>query len=126
MGCGDIKERWQYLYQIANVADSVNKNSGLIELWDFQGTSEMLTERIVNGHVKYWQDIGHFNYEMGDAMLDMIYEGKTANLSHFSDNFGVILTPASIIDRFYSFFKNRKVFLEQNPWFLEDFNKFVK
>jgi len=126
MGCGDIKERWQYLYQIANVVDSVNKNSGLIELWDFQGTSEMLTERIVNGHVKYWQDIGHFNYEMGDAMLDMIYRGKSANLSQFSDNFGVLLTSASIVDRFYSFFKNRKVFLEQNPWFLEDFNKFAK
>ena len=126
MSCGDITERWQYLFQIATVVDEVNKNNGLVELWDFQGTSEMLTERIINGQVKYWQDHGHFNYEMGNAMLDVIFTNKMATSVHSNDHFGVLLTSTSVVDRFYSFFKNRKQFIEENPWFLEDYDKFTK
>ena len=73
MGCGDILGRWRSLYDIAKLVEQVNTMHSLVELWDFQGTSDILTERIRNNEVKYWQDIGHFNYEMGDVMLDVIF-----------------------------------------------------
>ena len=125
MSCGDLTERWQYLYKIATQVNEINNNSGLVELWDFQGTSDMLTEKINNGHVKYWQDHGHFNYEMGDVMLDVIFNNKQVTSVNSIDDFGVLLTPTSLIERFYNFFKNRKDFVQKNPWYINDFNKFT-
>jgi hypothetical protein len=126
MRCGDLTARWHSLYQLTTVVEDVNKKYNLVELWDFQGTSDFLTERIQNNKVKYWQDYGHFNYEMGDIMLDVIFNRKTRESFHFTDAFGVLLTPNTVIDRYHSFFENRKDFIQHNPWFLEDFDKFFK
>jgi hypothetical protein len=124
--CGDLTARWHSLYQLATVVENINKINPLVELWDFQGTSDFLTERILNNNVRYWQDYGHFNYEMGDAMLDVIFNRRSNHSFQFTDEFGVLLTPNSVVDRYHSFFENRKRFIQHNPWFLEDFDKFIK
>jgi hypothetical protein len=126
MRCGDLTTRWHSMYQLATVVQDINKNNPLVELWDFQGTSGFLTERIQNNSVKYWQDYGHFNYEIGDAMLDVIFNRRSNHSFQSTDVFGVLLTPNSVVDRYRSFFENRKIFIQNNPWFLEDFSKFIK
>jgi hypothetical protein len=126
MRCGYLTERWNFLYQLAAVVEDFNNKNPLVELWDFQGTSEFLTERIQNYSVKYWQDYGHFNYEMGDAMLDVIFNRRSNDSFKSTDIFGVLVTPNSVVVRYRNFFENRKNFIQQNPWFLEDFNKFIK
>jgi len=126
MNCGDIIGRWHSLYQIASVVEGINKNKNIVQLWDFQGTSDFLTERIQNNHVKYWQDHGHFNYEMGDVMLDVIFNDKIPQAIDSSDEFGILLTPHKVIERYYSFFEKRKEFIKQNPWFYEDLENFIK
>lgn len=126
MNCGETVQRWQSLYAIAMLVDEINQNHALIELWDFQGTSDMLTERIVNNKVKYWQDHGHFNYEMGDAMLDVIFNQRSVKSESSQDQFGVLLTKSSVAERFKSFIENRNNFVQRNPWFVDDLKKLTR
>lgn len=126
MSNGKIVDRWYSLYNIAATVEQANQPEQLIELWDFQGFNDMLTERILNDHVDYWQDHGHFNFEMGDAMLDVIFYDKRLPSLHSQDDFGVLLTTETIPKRFEVFFERRKEFLQDNPWFIEDFSKFIK
>ena len=126
MNCGETVQRWQSLYAIAMLVDEINQNHALIELWDFQGTSDMLTERIVNNKVKYWQDHGHFNYEMGDAMLDVIFNQRSVKSESSQDQFGVLLTKSSVVERFKSFIENRNNFVQRNPWFVDDLKKLTR
>ena len=129
MNCRGPGERWINLYQIASVVEEINRINeidDMVELWDFQGTSDMITERIVNYQVKYWQDTGHFNFEMGDAMLDVMFNHKNMSSNSASDEFGVrLLTPNSVVERFYTFFKKRDEFIKKNPWFMETYDAFV-
>jgi hypothetical protein len=126
MSNGKIVDRWYSLYNIAATVEQANQPEQLIELWDFQGFNDMLTERILNDHVDYWQDHGHFNFEMGDAMLDVIFYNKRLPSLHSQDDFGVLLTTETIPKRFEAFFERRNEFIQNNPWFIEDFSKFIK
>lgn len=124
--CEGVMERWHYLYRFASVVDGFNQAGGNIELWDFQGMSSHITEKVRNNQMKDWQDFGHFNYEMGDVMLDTLYHKPLAPPVPGEDEFGVLLTRESIPGRFYRFFDKRREFIQNNPWFIQDFARFTK
>lgn len=123
MNCRGNLDRWHTLYQFAQVVDELNQGKHGIELWDFQGFAGFFTEEIRNNHVKYWQDTGHFNYEMGDVMLDAIFHGDAADRQQ-GDEFGVLLTAESVPARYARFAKNRMAFIQANPGFAEAFAQF--
>ncbi len=126
MACGDILGRWHSVYHIAEVVDGINQaHNSSVELWDFQGVAGFFTEMIRNNQVKYWQDYGHFNYEMGDAMLDTLYHHNTTQADALGDDFGVVLTTKTVPERFNRFFKNRQIFLGKNPWFAHELARFT-
>ena len=122
--CNDLYGRWHSALGIAERVQQANLNGGDVELWDFQGYSTALTERIKNNQTRLWQDFGHFNYELGDAMLDLIY-GRTPPMEPWGgDVLGVRLTPETLPGRFTAFFAARRTFINQNPWFSADFETF--
>ena len=126
MACGDVLTRWQALYDMAKVVEEINQtHPGAVELWDFQGMADFTTEKIRNNHVKYWQDVGHFNYEMGDVMLDTIFHRQQQPADSRQDEFGIMLTPQSVPERFKRFFEHREEFMTANPWFTQELARFT-
>jgi len=126
MACGDVMARWHSLYAMARAVDEVNQaHPGAVELWDFQGMTDFATEKIRNNEVKYWQDHGHFNYEMGNVMLDVMFRRNPAQAQAHGDEFGVLLTAQSVPERFNRFFAARRAFLEANPWFGQELARFI-
>ncbi len=124
MNCEGVMGRWHSLYRLAAAVDEINRGEQRVELWDFQGMSSFLTEEIRNNQVKYWQDHGHFNHEMGDVMLDIIYHRIDPRSVSQGDEFGVLLTKESVPDRYHRFVTRRAEFLKDNPWFIQANAKF--
>ena len=122
--CNDLYSRWHYKLRIAERVQQANLDGGDVELWDFQGYSTALTERIKNNQTRLWQDFGHFNYELGDALLDLMY-GRTDPIQPWGEDvLGIRLTPENLPKRFTAFFEARRKFIDQNPWFTADFETF--
>ena len=122
--CNDLYGRWHSALGIAERVQQANLNGGDVELWDFQGFSTALAERIKNNQTRLWQDFGHFNYELGDAMLDLMYARTLPMEPWGEDVLGVRLTPETLPGRFTAFFAARRTFINQNPWFSADFETF--
>ena len=126
MACGDVLTRWHALYAMAMLVDEINQSHpGAVELWDFQGMSGFITEKIRDNQVKFWQDHGHFNYEMGDVMLDTIFGRSPPRTDPQADEFGVSLTARSVPERFNRFFASRRAFMAANPWFTQELARFT-
>ena len=116
--CADPYTRWHGLLAIAALVEDINGRTGAgIELWDFQGTSGYLTEKIRNGNPRFWQDTGHFNYEVGATMLDTMFHRREGPLPGEAEPFGTRLTPESIPRRFEAFFRYRRDYLAAHPEF---------
>lgn len=116
--CGNSLARWQALWQIAGLVDEMNRRTASkIELWDFQGTSGYLTETIRNEGTRFWQDTGHFNYEMGNTLLDTLFHARNGPLPGEQEPFGVVLSQESIPRRLTEFFRYRQAFLSAHPEF---------
>jgi hypothetical protein len=116
--CGNPLGRWQALSRIAALVDDINRRTGSnIEFWDFQGTSAYLTETIRNNTTRYWQDTGHFNPEIGNIMLDTMFHRRSGPLPGESEPFGIMLSEASVVERFEEFFRYRREFLATHPAF---------
>ncbi|MDD5035084.1 MAG: hypothetical protein PHE55_10025 [Methylococcaceae bacterium] len=114
--CGDGLGRWHALWRIAHLLEQSKASA---ELWDFQGLSDFLVEPVKNNQTLYWQDSGHFNVEMGNKMLDVIYGGEPAGPSLGGDRFGVRLTAAGVAERFADFFSHRRAYIAAHPGFHE-------
>ncbi len=124
MLCDDLPKRWHLIYKMAKIVNDASQQGGDIELWDFQGFSSGLVEKISNNQTRYWQDFGHFNYELGDIMLDLMYRRADPMDRWGDDVFGVRLTPESLPGRFTRFFQSRREFINGNSGFIQDFEKF--
>lgn len=121
IACGEAINRWQSLLQIVRAAEAVPQPAGgSVELWDFQGTADPLVERIRNNETRIWQDVGHYNVEMGNTMLEAMFGGGASGPRLGGDVFGVRLTSTGLVDRFREFYRNRKAFLAAQPWFHQD------
>ena len=76
--CGTRQARWNELNQVADLVKSTG--SGLVEVWDFEGYHAIGTEPISEQSGYYWQDPRHFNFEMGNIMLDEMFGLNPAQL----------------------------------------------
>ncbi|MDD5035085.1 MAG: hypothetical protein PHE55_10030 [Methylococcaceae bacterium] len=124
--CGDVSNRWDYLWRMAGMMENLQAQRGIpIELWDFQGMSAFLTEPIRNRQTRYWQDVGHFNVEMGDKMLDILFSGQDTGPMQEGDIFGIRLSPEAVVRRYDEFYLNRRRFIAANPGFHEALAKLM-
>lgn len=118
IACGDPALRWRWLREIAALVDGIRPAAGgRLQLWDFQGTSDYLVERIRNNQTRNWQDAAHFNVDMGNEMLSVMFGSDAAGPQLGNDRFGIRLNPENIQARMDEFFENRSRFIAANPWF---------
>lgn len=126
LACDNASARWQYAYTLAHIVAKVNQDyPGYVELWDFQGYSDYITEPVLNNKTQYWQDAGHFNYEMGNIMLETIFHRSLAQANIGGDRFGILLTPTSVKPRFNEYFSKRQSFLNTSKSFAREFDEFI-
>jgi len=107
--CGNRESRWKALTQIASEIEKVGGDK--IELWDFEGYHEIGTETITEAPNALWQDPGHFNYEVGDIMLDEMFGLKPQNM-------GELITAKNVPLRAERENKRRELYLQKHPEFL--------
>lgn len=122
--CESGEVRWQFLEAMARAVWLVDPVGRWVELWDFQGYDPDLVEPIQNGRTRYWQDMGHFNFELGNRMLDRMFlpvGGRQAGGS--AEEFGVALHPGDIPRRREQFLRARAAFLRIHPEFLMEFSE---
>jgi hypothetical protein len=116
--CGRGEVRWQFLEAIARAVQRVDPEGRWVELWDFQGFDPALAEPIQNGRTRYWQDVGHFNFELGNRMLDRMFLRRGG-----AEDFGVVLTPGDLPRQRQRFFRAREAFLRSHPEFLAELSE---
>lgn len=67
-------------------------------LWDFTGYGTLTTEEVpvtAEGEMKWYWDSSHYKKELGDIVLDRMFDGNFSGGEEYS-NFGVILTSKNI------------------------------
>lgn len=109
--CGSRENRWNALMQI--VTEVENTRAAGVEVWDFEGYHAIGTEAITEGPDIYWQDPGHFNYEVGNIMLGEMFGLEPPSL-------GERLTPRNIPLRAEAERTARERFLLKHPEFLKE------
>lgn len=116
--CGRGEVHWQFLEAMVRAVQLVDPEGRWVELWDFQGFDPDLVEPIRNGRTRYWQDVGHFNFELGNRMLDRMFLRRGS-----AEDFGVVLTPGDLPRQRERFFRAREAFLRTHPEFLAELSE---
>lgn len=103
-----ITGHWQdfenFKRTMAQIVERESKYSSpsSIKLWDFSGFNQYSTETVpLKGDRKsatqwYWE-AGHFKSELGNKILDRIFESTNANNANNAEaEWGILLTPATV------------------------------
>ena len=105
-----------YMKQIASLIEADAKPDQ-VRAWHFYNYNEITTEPI-GTTAKYWQDSMHFNFEVGDMMLEDMFN-KTRN----KPKLGRPLVSSSIEADFQDFLRGRAEHLQHHPEFLANLQK---
>ena len=112
--CGTAHRNWQALLQIA---DLIEREGGPgVQLWEFYGYNAVTGEPIASAPARYWQDPEHFNYEVGNVILNEMF-GAPARAGLFNGRLGRRVTPSNVGASYRDFLLERNAFLRDNPWF---------
>ena len=120
--CISPETHWIWLWQVASVVDEeTGGKTDQIQIWDFFGYGPLNSERLHAGKPmrdRLWQDLGHFNDEVGAAVFDAIFSGDT--------RYGARVTVANF-DRFVARTeRERDAFLMTNEWFVPELIELVR
>lgn len=69
--CGGQDAQWQTMRRIAEFIDSESR--GQVRAWQFYGYND-ITAKPVSKRRGYWQDAKHFNFEVGNMMLEDMFD----------------------------------------------------
>lgn len=120
--CGRTVADWTYLWQLVSLAEAeAGADSTLVEVWDFHGYRDVNGERVHAGKkmsARLWQDIGHFNHELGTIMFDSIFSGGTA--------YGSRVTRKNFDDRIAASERERQAFIAANPWVTAELDELTR
>ena len=110
---GENDTYWRAMNQIANLIETETS----ARAWQFYSYNELTTESI-GATAKYWQDSRHFNFEMGNVMLEDIFgESPTG------PKLGRPITTEGIQADFRSFLEGRDNYLQNHPEFQSEIQK---
>jgi len=105
--CGGQEAEWQTMKQISKFIET--ESAGKIRGWQFYGYNNVTAEP-VRKRIGYWQDAKHFNFEMGNLMLDDMFD-KTRSSPML----------AHPLDSDYSeFLRERDEYLQNHPGFKDE------
>ena len=114
--CDAAQHRWFTMFHIARYLEQhppVPPTS--IELWDFQGYTPPFAEPLEGGQRIYWQDIIHFNPELGDRMLDAMFGVDEKSASDPLTGFGYRVDSVTLTTRYQCLMDQRRTFLHTHP-----------
>jgi len=114
IACGFANLRWDALLSVARTVRKADPEGRWVEVWDFQGYDPDLVEPIRDNQTRLWQDVGHFNHEFGDRLLDRMF-------GRGEEGFGSRVEPAAVPALRDAFFRDRTAFLESHPGFVSEF-----
>jgi hypothetical protein len=119
IACGFANLRWDALLSVARTVREADPEGRWVEVWDFQGYDPDLFEPIRDNQTRLWQDVGHFNHEFGDRLLDRMF-------GLGGDAFGSRVEPAEVPALREAFFRDRAAFLASHPGFMGEFAALVE
>jgi hypothetical protein len=111
--CGQAASRWAALAAIARVV-AEEAPQGRVELWDFYGYNEVTAEPVAGRNPTYWQDPGHFNFEMGGMMLADMFGGVPRG------RLGRRIVPGEVEEAYRAFLEERDRYLASHTRFYDD------
>ncbi|QXP89256.1 hypothetical protein [Methylococcus capsulatus] len=114
IACGFADLRWEALLSVARTVRAADPEGRWAEVWDFQGYDPDLLEPIRDNQTRLWQDVGHFNFEFGNRLLDRMF-------GLGEEGFGSRVEPAAVPALRAAFFRDRATFLESHPGFMREF-----
>jgi len=114
--CGGQDTYWRAMKQVASLIEAEAKPDQ-VRAWQFYGYNELTAEPI-GSTAKYWQDSRHFNFEMGNRMLEDMF-GENTN----QPKFGRPITSHSIEADFRDFIRGRSEYLQHHPEFHANIQK---
>jgi hypothetical protein len=114
--CGGQDAFWRAMKQIASIIET-EAEPDQVRAWQFYSYNEITAEPI-GMTTRYWQDAGHFNFEMGNMMLADMF-GENTN----GPKFGRQITTQSIETDFQDFLQGRSKYLLQHPEFYTNLQK---
>ncbi len=102
--CGGQEAEWQNMQQIAGFIDK--ESSGQARAWQFYGYNDVTAEP-VRKQRGYWQDAKHFNFEVGDMMLEDMFDKSRGRLA--------LARPLD--SDYHDFLRERDEYLQLHPEF---------
>lgn len=99
-----VRQDWSVFEKFREKLVAINENEALknnrasFVLWDFAGYHESTTENVPNDpkiQMKWYWDSSHYKKELGDIVLDRIFDGNFSGGAEYQD-FGIKLTSHNI------------------------------
>lgn len=119
--CRGPEAHWNWVWRIVSIVEQeTGGDSRNVQVWQFAGYAPMNAERVHAGKPKrdrLWQDLIHFNEEVGAAVFDAIYSG--------SPRWGARVTVANIDQAIARSEVERTRFLADNPWMQPELDEIV-
>ncbi len=113
--CNKMESKWDFLREIVKLTE--NEPNGLIKVWHFYGYNDITTEPINSLPAKYWQDPEHFNFEVGNIMLEEMFGNKRD-----PSKLGQHINMSNFESERQSFFNGREFYLSNHPEFRKKIN----
>jgi hypothetical protein len=117
--CGRLESYWTRVWRIASIVEEeAGSNSRQVEFWNFYTYRDLNAEHIRAGipmAQRLWQDVGHFNPEVGTVAFDAIF-GSNQTFGHrvTTHNFDGILAEVE---------NERQAFLRKNFWVQQEMDE---
>lgn len=119
--CHGPEAHWNWVWRIISIVEQeAGGESRNVYVWQFAGYAPMNGERVHAGKPKrdrLWQDLIHFNEEVGVAVFDAIYRGVP--------RWGARVTVENIDEVIARSEDERKLFLAHNPWVQPELEEIV-
>lgn len=120
--CQSPEVHWVWVWNAVSIAnEEAGDQPQLIQVWDFFGYGPLNAERMHAGKPmrdRLWQDLGHFNEEIGTVAFDAIYLGTGGYGTRVTvDNFDELVARTE---------NERRAFLATNPWVTPELFELVR
>ena len=118
MRCGRQEAMWRAMKQITHLIES--QAAEPVQIWHFYGYND-ITAELIGNTANFWQDSTHYNFEMGNLMLEDMFNDLDQK-----PKFGRRVTSQHIDEDLNDFLKERTEHLLRYPEFQNNFQKLLE